>query len=163
PGGYGSRRSPPARQRPALPGLCCRGAGRGSETGTSHAWSQGQRAAMLQRCNGNNRGVLPIQTGSFRTRRRPGGGAQPRARSVRSPPSPSPEDSMSRPLAVLLAATLLASGAAPLAAGAPARLRREQAEARVIGRVVDAGTPAPLVVVTVCGGGTEIAVLMNVV
>src|SRR5207253_9387093 len=99
---------------------------------------------MLHRRNGNNRGVLPIQTGSFRTRRRPGGGAQPRARSVRSPPSPSPEDSMSRPLAVLLAATLLASGAAPLAAGAPARLRRQQGEARVIGRVVDARTHAPL-------------------
>src|SRR5204862_7209303 len=99
---------------------------------------------MLHRRNGNNRGVLPIQAGSFRTRRRPGGGAQPRARSLRSPPSPSPEDSMSRPLAVPLAATLLARGAAPLDAGAPARLRRQQAEARLIGGAVPARTHEPL-------------------
>src|SRR5204862_8093264 len=114
---------------------------------------------MLHRRNGNNRGVLPIQAGSFRTRRRPGGGAQPRARSVRSPPSPSPEDSMSRPLGVLLAATLLASGAAPFAAGSPARPRRQQAEARVIGRVVDAGSHVPHSSVRVTIWGTEVGLL----
>src|SRR5439155_20891505 len=77
------------------------------------------------------------------------------------PPSPSPEDSMRRLLAVFLAATLLASGAAPLIAGAPARLRRQQADARVIGRVVDARTHAPLSSVRVSVGGTEIGVLTN--
>src|SRR5256714_9091280 len=104
-------------------------------TGTSHAGTRGLRAAMLHRCNGNNRGVLHIQGGS--------------------------ENSMSRPLAVFLAATLLASGAEPLAAGAPARLRRQQAEARVIGRVVDARTNAPLSSVRVYVVGTEIGVLTN--
>src|SRR5437763_5559547 len=68
---------------------------------------------------------------------------------------------MRRPLAVLLAATLLASGAAPLIAGAPARLRRQQADARVIGRVVDARTQAPLSSVRVSVVGTEIGVLTN--
>ena len=51
---------------------------------------------------------------------------------------------MSRALAVFLAASLLASGAAPLAARAPARLRQQPAEGRVTGRVVDARTQAPL-------------------
>ena len=68
---------------------------------------------------------------------------------------------MSRPLAVFLAATLLASGAAPLAAGAPARLHRQQAEGRVIGRVVDARTNAPLSSVRVSVVGTAIGVLTN--
>src|SRR5438477_912663 len=68
---------------------------------------------------------------------------------------------MRRLLAVFLAATLLASGAAPLAAGAPARLRRQQGEARVIGRVVDARTHAPLSSVRVSVVGTEIGVLTN--
>src|SRR5437764_14732995 len=68
---------------------------------------------------------------------------------------------MRRLLAVFLAATLLASGAAPLIAGAPARLRRQQAEARVIGRVVDARTHAPLSSVRVSVVGTEIGVLTN--
>ena len=68
---------------------------------------------------------------------------------------------MRRLLAVFLAATLLASGAAPLAAGAPARLRRQQAETRVIGRVVDARTNAPLASVRVSVVGTEISVLTN--
>src|SRR2546423_14431569 len=104
-------------------------------TGTSHAGTRGLRAAMLHRCNGNNRGVLHIQGGS--------------------------EDSMSRPLAVFLAATLLASGTAPLAAGAPARLRRQQAEARVLGRVVAARTNTPLSSVRVSVVGTEIGVLTN--
>src|SRR5438477_1396938 len=104
-------------------------------TGTSHAGTQGLRAAMLHRCNGNSRGVLHIPGGS--------------------------EDSMSGPLAVFLAATLLASGAAPLAAGAPARLHRQQAEGRVIGRVVDARTNAPLSSVRVYVVGTEIGVLTN--
>src|SRR5437016_13441050 len=90
---------------------------------------------MLQRCNRNNPGVLHIQGGS--------------------------ENSMSRPLAVFLPATLLASGAEPLAAGAPARLRWQQAEARVIGRVVDARTNAPLSSVRVYVVGTEIGVLTN--
>src|SRR5207253_10061238 len=77
----------------------------------------------------------------------------------------SPEDSMSRPLAVFLAATLLASGAAPLTAGAPALLRwqqaEQQAEGRVIGRVVNARTQAPLSSVRVSVVGTEIGVLTN--
>src|SRR2546421_1440623 len=68
---------------------------------------------------------------------------------------------MSRPLAVLLAARRLGSGAAPPAAGAPALLRRQQAEARVIGRVVDARTEAPLSSVRVSVGGTELGVLTN--
>src|SRR2546421_336125 len=68
---------------------------------------------------------------------------------------------MSRPLAVLLAATLLGSGPAPLAAGAPALLRQQQAEARVIGRMVDARTEAPLSSVRVSVGGTELGVLTN--
>src|SRR6266516_3077356 len=68
---------------------------------------------------------------------------------------------MSRPLAVFLAATLLASGAAPLAAGAPARLRWQQAEGRVIGRVVDARTNAPLSSVRVYVVGTQIGVMTN--
>jgi TonB-dependent starch-binding outer membrane protein SusC len=67
---------------------------------------------------------------------------------------------MSRSLALLLAATLLASGAAPLAAGAPA-LRRQQPEARVIGRVVDERTSAPLSSVRVSVVGTEIGALTN--
>src|SRR5438094_9775855 len=71
------------------------------------------------------------------------------------------EDSMRRLLAVFLAATLLASGAAPLIAGAPARLRRQQADARVIGRVVDARTHAPLSSVRGSVVGTEIGVLTN--
>src|SRR5438045_7443851 len=104
-------------------------------TGTSHAGTQGLRAAMLHRCNGNSRGVLHIPGGS--------------------------EDSMSGPLAVFLAATLLASGAAPLAAGAPARLHRQQAEGRVIGRVVDARTNAPLSSVRVYVVGTQIGVITN--
>src|SRR5438876_562730 len=94
---------------------------------------------MLQRRNGNDRGVLHVQGGL----------------------PTSPEDSMSRPLAVFLAATLLASGAAPLAAGAPAWLRWQQAEARVIGRVVDARTNAPLSSVRVSVVGTAIGVLTN--
>src|SRR6184192_1221402 len=72
-----------------------------------------------------------------------------------------PEASMRRLLAVVLAATLLASGAAPLAAGAPAWLRWQQAEARVIGRVVDARTNAPLSSVRVSVVGTAIGVLTN--
>src|SRR5438045_4056303 len=104
-------------------------------TGTSHAGTQGLRAAMLHRCNGNSRGVLHIPGGS--------------------------EDSMSGPLAVFLAATLLASGAGPLAAGAPARLRRQQAEGRVIGRVVDARTNAPLSSVRVFVVGTQTGVMTN--
>src|SRR2546423_4743367 len=71
------------------------------------------------------------------------------------------EDSMRRPLAVFLAATLLASGAAPLAARAPARLRQQQADGRVIGRVVDARTQAPLSSVRVSVVGTEIGVRTN--
>src|SRR5947207_10614139 len=90
---------------------------------------------MLHRRNGNNRGVLHIPGGS--------------------------EDSMSRPLAVFLAATLLASGAAPLAASARARLRQQQAEGRVIGRVVDARTNAPLAAVRVYVAGTQTGVLTN--
>src|SRR5437588_5861876 len=68
---------------------------------------------------------------------------------------------MSRPLAVFLAAALLASGTAPLAAGRPARLRQQQAEGRVIGRVVNARTQAPLSSVRVSVVGTEIGVLTN--
>src|SRR6266487_6622519 len=68
---------------------------------------------------------------------------------------------MRRLLAVFLAATLLAGGPAPLAAGAPARLRRQQAEARVIGRVVDARTTAPLSSVRVYVVGTQIGVMTN--
>src|SRR5947207_15223632 len=90
---------------------------------------------MLHRRNGNNRGVLHIPGGS--------------------------EDSMSRPLAVFLAATLLASGAAPLAASARARLRQQQAEGRVSGRVVDARTNAPLSAVRVYVAGTQTGVMTN--
>ena len=68
---------------------------------------------------------------------------------------------MSRPLAVFLAATLLASGTTPLAAGRPARLRPQQAEGRVIGRVVNARTQAPLASVRVHVVGTEIGVMTN--
>src|SRR5216110_1882200 len=68
---------------------------------------------------------------------------------------------MRRLLAVFLAATLLAGGPAPLAAGALARLRRQQAEGRVIGRVVDARTSAPLSSARVYIVGTEIGVLTN--
>src|SRR5438874_4766831 len=71
------------------------------------------------------------------------------------------EDSMRRLLAVFLAATLLATGATPLAAGAPARRRRQQAEGRVIGRVVDARTNAPLASVRVYVVGTQIGVITN--
>src|SRR2546421_6690811 len=71
------------------------------------------------------------------------------------------EDSMSRPLAVFLAAPLLASGAAPLAARAPARLRQQQADGRVTGRVVDARTQAPLSSVRVSVVGTEIGTVTN--
>src|SRR5947199_6217352 len=116
---------------------------------------------MLQRCNGNNRGVLPIQAGGVRTSRRPCGSAEPGAAPVRAHPSASPERSKRRPRALRVAATLLASGAAPLAAGAPARLRRQQAEARVIGRVVDARTNARLSSVRVSVVETEIGVLTN--
>src|SRR5436309_15813451 len=94
---------------------------------------------MLQRRNGNDRGVLHVEGGL----------------------PTSPEDSMSRPLAVFLAATLLASGTAPLAAGRPARLRPQQAEGRVIGRVVNARTQAPLASVRVHVVGTEIGVMTN--
>src|SRR5213076_2921296 len=59
------------------------------------------------------------------------------------------------------AATLLASGTAPLAAGRPARLRQQQAEGRVIGRVVNARTQAPLASVRVHVVGTEIGVMTN--
>lgn len=68
---------------------------------------------------------------------------------------------MSRPLAVFLAATLLASGAAPLTAGVPATLRWQDTEGRVIGRVVDAGTNVPLSSVRVSVVGTEIGVMTN--
>src|SRR5881396_3044570 len=68
---------------------------------------------------------------------------------------------MRRLLAVFLAATLLAGGPAPLAAGAPALLHRQQAEGRVIGRVVDARTSAPLSSARVYIVGTEIGVLTN--
>src|SRR2546423_9259963 len=71
------------------------------------------------------------------------------------------EDSMRRPLAVFLAATRLASGAAPLAAGASARLRQQQADGRVTGRVVDARAQAPLASVRVSVVGTEIGVMTN--
>src|SRR5438874_12479987 len=71
------------------------------------------------------------------------------------------EDSMRRLLAVFLAATLLATGATPLAAGAPARRRRQQAEGRVIGRVVDARTNAPLAAVRVYVAGTQTGVMTN--
>src|SRR5256885_5850036 len=67
---------------------------------------------------------------------------------------------MRRLLAVFLAATLLAS-AAPLAAGAPARLGRQQAEGRVIGRVVDARTNAPLASVRVYVVGMQIGAITN--
>ena len=67
---------------------------------------------------------------------------------------------MSRALAVFLAATLLASGAAPLAARAPARLR-QQPEGRVSGRVVNARTQVPLSSVRVHVVGTEIGVMTN--
>jgi len=77
------------------------------------------------------------------------------------PPTRSPEDSMSRALAVFLAATLLASGAAPLAARAPARLRQQPAEGRVTGRVVDARTQAPLASVRVHVVGTETGAMTN--
>jgi TonB-dependent starch-binding outer membrane protein SusC len=68
---------------------------------------------------------------------------------------------MSRPLAVFLAATLLASGAPSLAAGAPAGLRQQQVEGRVIGRVVDARTSAPLSSARVFVVGTQIGALTN--
>ena len=68
---------------------------------------------------------------------------------------------MSRPLAVFLAATLLATGAAPLAARAPARLRQQPAEGRVTGRVVDARTQAPLASVRVHVVGTETGAMTN--
>jgi len=68
---------------------------------------------------------------------------------------------MRRLLAVFLAATLLAGGPAPLAAGAPALLHRQQAEGRVIGRVVDARTSAPLSSARVYIVGTQIGVLTN--
>src|SRR5256714_14169242 len=68
---------------------------------------------------------------------------------------------MSRALAVFLAATLLASGAAPLAARAPARLRQQPAEGRVTGRVVDARTQAPLASVRVHVVGTETGAMTN--
>jgi outer membrane receptor protein involved in Fe transport len=68
---------------------------------------------------------------------------------------------MSRPLAASLAAILLASGAAPLAALVPAPLRQQQAEGRVSGRVVDAGTNAPLSSVRVYVVGTQIGVMTN--
>src|SRR2546430_14274258 len=71
------------------------------------------------------------------------------------------EDSMRRPLAVFLAATLLASGAAPLDAGSPARLRQQPAEGRVTGRVVNARTQVPLSSVRVHVVGTEIGVMTN--
>src|ERR1043166_6773654 len=108
----------------------------------SNAAATSGNVASLQR---ELPGVLRIQRGSFRTRVVP----------------TSPEDSMGRPLALFLAATLLASGAAPLAASAPARLLRQQAEARVIGRVVDARTNVPLASVRVSVVGTEISVLTN--
>src|SRR5207249_12131396 len=76
-------------------------------------------------------------------------------------PAPGAEDAVGRRLAVLRAAALVAGGAAPLAAGAPARRRRRQAEARVIGRVVDARTHAPLSSVRVSVVETEIGVLTN--
>src|SRR5439155_11912333 len=60
-----------------------------------------------------------------------------------------------------LAATLLASAAAPLAARAPARLRQQQADGRVTGRVVDARTQVPLSSVRVSVVGTEIGVVTN--
>src|SRR2546430_5597215 len=108
-----------------------------------------QRRGNEQRCctvaTGNNRGVLLIQEGSSRC----------------VPPTRSPEDSMSRALAVFLAATLLASGAAPLAARAPARLRQQPAEGRVTGRVVDARTQAPLASVRVHVVGTETGAMTN--
>src|SRR2546430_7066728 len=68
---------------------------------------------------------------------------------------------MSPPLAVFLAATLLGRGAAPLAARAPARLRQQPAEGRVIGRVVDARTQAPLASVRVHVVGTETGATTN--
>src|SRR6266480_5560661 len=68
---------------------------------------------------------------------------------------------MRRLLAVFLAATLLAGGPAPLAAGAPALLHRQEAEGRVIGRVVDARTSAPLSSARVYIVGTQIGVLTN--
>ena len=68
---------------------------------------------------------------------------------------------MSRALAVFLAATLLASGAAPLAAREPARLRQQPAEGRVTGRVVDARTQAPLASVRVHVVGTETGAMTN--
>src|SRR2546430_16126911 len=68
---------------------------------------------------------------------------------------------MRRLLAVSLAATLLAGGPAPLAADAPALLHRQQAEGRVIGRVVDARTSAPLSSARVYIVGTQIGVLTN--
>src|SRR5256885_16974545 len=83
----------------------------------------------------NNRGVLQIQGG--------------------------PEESVGRPLAVCRAAPRLAGGAAPRAAGAPARLHRQQAGGRVIGRVVDARTNAPLSSVRVYVVGTQIGVITN--
>src|SRR3989440_1676792 len=71
------------------------------------------------------------------------------------------EDSMRRPLAVFRAATLLASGAAPLAARAPGRVRQQPAEGRVTGRVVDARTQAPLASVRVHVVGTETGAMTN--
>src|SRR2546423_10737446 len=71
------------------------------------------------------------------------------------------EDSMRPPLGVFLAATLLASGAAPLAARARARLRQQPADGRVTGRVVDARTQVPLSSVRVSVVGTEIGVMTN--
>src|SRR6266550_1664201 len=68
---------------------------------------------------------------------------------------------MRRLLAVFLAATLLAGGPAPLAAGVPALLHRQEAEGRVIGRVVDARTSAPLSSARVYIVGTQIGVLTN--
>src|SRR6266516_3034287 len=68
---------------------------------------------------------------------------------------------MRRLLAVFLAATLLAGGPAPLAAGAPALLHQQQDEGRVIGRVVDARTSAPLSSARVYIAGTQIGVLTN--
>ena len=68
---------------------------------------------------------------------------------------------MRRLLAVFLTATLFASGAAPLAARVPARLHRQQAEGRVIGRVVDARTNAPLSAVRVYVAGTQVGVMTN--
>src|SRR5256886_644583 len=68
---------------------------------------------------------------------------------------------MRRLLAVFLAATLLAGGPAPLAAGAPALLHQQRDEGRVIGRVVDARTSAPLSSARVYIVGTQIGVLTN--